>query len=247
MKYLEILREDDAVVATPDAATATPTAPVEKPATKVFYHVTTKARMRSIQELGIKPNHNRRWKTGFGVQLGDRGKIYLMSDFTAAVRWAHKTQWEHFHGKTPAKSPYVIVCVREDPNNLEPDPHPENGLYGHTWFQKTGTIEPQNIMKVIPLTPALVKQIVNGGTAIQEAIGSHYNARDCHHALISKGWEETSAFGMYENPEYPEYAIEVNIHSPDGGPFTVYRGGHIISKMAVPPFAQQLGLKDRLI
>jgi hypothetical protein len=246
MKYLEILREDEEVAA--PASDIAPTATEPAAATKVYYHVTTKARLRSIQELGIEPNRNRRWRTGKGMQLGERGNIYLISDFTAAVRWGHKLQWEHFNGKIPAKSPYVIICVRENPKTLEPDPHPENGLYDHTWFQKAGSIEPKDIMKIIPLTADLVKQVTHGKDAVHEAIGSHYSARACHKALLIKGWQETQTPNMYKNPEYPEYSIDLDIHSFDGGgPFIVYRGSRRLGKMKIPPVAQHMAMKDKII
>jgi hypothetical protein len=170
MRYLELL-EDDAVETPTDEKNSVPAA--EPAMIKVYFHVTTKQRLKSIQQNGIEPNHNRRWKTGFGKTLGDRGNIYLMSDFTAAVRWAHKQEWEHFQGKAPDPSPYIIICVRENPANLEPDPHPENWAYGHSWFQKKGNIAPEDIMKVIPLTRGLIKQVVNGGEAVMERRTRH--------------------------------------------------------------------------
>lgn len=248
MRYRELL-EDQAEMDAPAPTDAVAEKPVAQ--TKVYFHVTTKQRLKSIQQNGIEPNHNRRWKTGFGKTLGDRGNIYLMSDFTAAVRWAHKQEWEHFNGKVPDPSPYIIICVREDPKTLEPDPHPENGLYGHSWFQKKGSIAPQDIMKVIPLTRALIKQVVNGGQAVMErtlsGVTSHYSPRKCIQALTNKGWLATSTPNMFKNPDYPEYSIDLDIHNPNGdGPFTVYRHNEKLGVVSTPPVAQHMGLKDKL-
>lgn len=231
-----------------DVAPAGAVKPVAPPrTTKVYFHVTTKHRLKAIQERGIEPNHPRRWKTGFGKQLGDRGNIYLMSDFAAAVHWAYKQQWEHYKGKEPDKSPYIIICVREDPKTLEPDPHPENGLYGNTWFQKKGSITPEDILKVIPLTPALVKQTVGNGGKVTEAWGHHYSVGKCMKALADKGWHETTVPMEFANPEYPEFTIDLDIDSIGEGPFTVFRGTRKLGTMKVPPFAQHLGLKHGLI
>ena len=227
--------------------------PVGKPEatnTKVYFHVTTQRRLKSIRHSGIEPNHNRRWKTGFGKALGDRGSIYLISDFTSAVRWAHKMEWEHYAGKTPEKSPYVIICVRENPKNLQPDPHPEAGLYGHTWFQKAGSIPPEDILKVIPLTRALIKQVATDGEAVLEdnvrGVTSFFSAAKCIRALEANGWRETTVPGMFRNAGYPEYSVDVDIHNPHGGPYTLYRGGTKLGNMKLPPVAQHLGLKDKL-
>jgi hypothetical protein len=241
MRYIELLEASDDPV-TPDAAQEP-----DRSASKVFFHVTTKQRLKSIQENGIEPNHKRKWKTGFGNILGERGYIYLISDFSAAVRWAYKKQWEHFKGKQPEKSPYIILCVRENPKNLQPDPHPENGLYGDTWFQKKGSIAPEDIMKVIPLTASLINQIVK----VTESMGMHglinnWSRRKCLNALQERGWHETSAPGMFSNPEYPEFHIELDIDSPNK-PFTIYHSHQKPVATDSLPTAQQLGLKAKLL
>src|SRR4051812_25391217 len=115
MRYFDILAEAAVEEPVANAPVDAPVEPEVGPTTKVFYHVTTKNRLKAIQERGIEPNHNRRYRTGYGNQLGERGKIYLISDFPAAVRWAHKKEWERFNGKLPDKSNFVIICVRADP------------------------------------------------------------------------------------------------------------------------------------
>jgi hypothetical protein len=243
MRYLELLEYEDGtqVPTEPNAAVeAQPEGP-----TRDFFHVTTKHRLRSIEANGIVPNRNRRWKTAFGQALGERGKIYLMSDFTSAVRWAYKMQWEHFQGKknAPSKSPYIILKVRENPAELEPDPHPENGLYGNSWFQKSGSIDPSNIVKVIPLTSDLTRQVATTGKAVLEGLTSTYSPARAMRELRAKGWEMTNTPQEYKNTEYPELSVDLDVNSPLGGPFTVFYRNRKIGVFRSLPTAQQLGMK----
>jgi hypothetical protein len=130
-------------------------------ANQPLFHVTTPRRVKLILQSGIEPNHHRRWKGLFGDKLGERGYIYLISDLTAAIRWAATLQQS---GKND--TPIEIVCVGNvDPAKLEPDPNPFGKLhYPGKWFQMQGSIKPKNILRVIPLTPELVQQVMDGGT-----------------------------------------------------------------------------------
>jgi hypothetical protein len=272
MRYLELLQEfqdtESSSEATPKTAAVDP-----KVDTKVYYHVTTKARLKSIEASGIEPGRKRRWKTGTGRQLGERGKIYLMSDFHAAVHWANKLQWERYNGKEPDPSPYIIICVRENPKNLAPDPHPENGLYGKSWFEKDGKIDPENIMKIIPLTKELIQSVTESAEFVTEDAddpladfadlkpqvsaetpalpghtpGHHYSLRKCMMLLQQRGWTPTQTPNEFKNSEYPEYSIDLDIDSVQDGPFTVWRGNHKLGVTRIPPVAQHMALKDRLI
>ncbi len=132
---------------------------------KMFFHVTTPVRTKKILQSGIEPGHNRRWKGMYHRRpLGDRGYVYLISDFSSAVRWAAKVQWEL--SKKDRDQPVDILCISNlDPASIEPDPNPEGQLsHGGTWFQMKGTIDRENVVWVVPLTPELIKQAVNGGT-----------------------------------------------------------------------------------
>jgi hypothetical protein len=242
MRYKELLEFQSNDEIEP-AANAAP----EQSSSKVYFHVTTKHRLKSIQQHGIEPNHKRKWKTGFGNILGERGNIYLISDFDAAVRWAYTQQWEHYNGKEPAASPYIIISVRENPENLEPDPHPHNGLYGNTWFQKKGKIAPEDIMKVIPLTKALIQQVVKVAESMgMHGIISHWSRKKCLRALTDRGWYESdSTPGMFINSEYPEFYIDLDINSLHK-PFTIYRPHAEPIVTDSPPTASQLALKSHL-
>jgi hypothetical protein len=140
---------------------------------KLFFHVTTKRRINSIMQQGIEPTgRHRRWKNAVGGTLGNRGYIYLMSDFTAAVKWAAKMDYDLNPQRTDGKRSQhvVILCLRNVPEDqLEPDPNVEGQMQSPgKWFQMKGTIGPENIVKVIPLTDEMVKQAVyianHGGT-----------------------------------------------------------------------------------
>jgi hypothetical protein len=130
-----------------------------------FYHVTTDTRLKSIMTNGLEPGHRRRWKNVFGTKLvGDRGFIYLISNFTEAVRFAAKQDYEHRNEGKRSKT--VILVVHNVPTkSLERDPNIEGQLASHSWFRSNATIKPTDLVRVIPLTDALVKQVIDGGTA----------------------------------------------------------------------------------
>lgn len=133
----------------------------QAPTAKQLFHVTTPRRVKLILQSGIEPNHHRRWKGLFGDKLGERGYIYLISDLTSAVRWAATLQ-----GQSSKDTPIDIVCVGNvDPSRLEPDPNPFGKLhYPGKWFQMQGAISPENILRVLPLTPDLTQRVMDGGT-----------------------------------------------------------------------------------
>src|SRR4051812_22549601 len=94
-------------------------------ASDVFYHVTTKRRLKSILAGGIAPGHNRRWKNRAHVVIGSRDHVYMISDFTAAVRWAAHMSWEF--SKNMNLDNFVILAIRP-PKTMEPDPNLQGQL-----------------------------------------------------------------------------------------------------------------------
>jgi hypothetical protein len=212
MRYSEILQED---------------ANQPVPSLRNYYHVTTTRRIKSILANGLEPGHHRRWKNAFGKKLGDLGHIYLISDLPHAIQWAANMEWDHFQGKIPAKSPYVIVVVQADPATLKPDPHPQNGLYGRSWFMKEGAIAPQNIVKVIPLTAELKKQVVNDGQSIMESLFSPSLQKKCVRSLVKRGWVEEGCPGCFVHDNYPGFMVHVDTKNPKG-PFVIFHNGERI-------------------
>jgi hypothetical protein len=128
-----------------------------------FYHVTTDSRLKSIMTTGLEPGHHRRWKNAFGAKLGERGYLYLISNFTASVKWAAKQDYEYrTEGK---KTKTVILVLHNIPTaSVDRDPNIEGQLRGHSWFRSTATVAPTDIVRVIPLTAELVQQVVKSGT-----------------------------------------------------------------------------------
>ena len=134
-----------------------------QPIGQTFYHVTTNNRVKSIMADGLEPGRHRRWKNSFGATLGDRGFIYLISNFTEAVRFAARQDYQHRITKKAAKT--VILCIQNVPTDkLVLDDHIESQFAGNTWFKLPDVIPPHDIVRVIPLSPELTKQLVNGGT-----------------------------------------------------------------------------------
>jgi hypothetical protein len=113
---------------------------------------------------GLEPGHHRRWKSSFGATLGDRGYIYLISDFSQAVRWAAKQ--DYLYRADGKRTKTIILVLRNVPTEgLEHDTNIEGQLAGNTWYRVKAIIPPKDIVRVIPLTPELTKQVVNNGTA----------------------------------------------------------------------------------
>src|SRR5690349_7637947 len=111
-----------------------------------FYHVTTDTRLKSIMTKGLEPGHRRRWKNTFGTKLvGDRGYIYLFSNFNEAVHFAAEKDYEHRNEGKHSKT--VILVVHNVPTkSLERDPHITGQLHGHSWFRTPVTISPRDIV-----------------------------------------------------------------------------------------------------
>lgn len=134
-----------------------------------FFHVTTQDRMKSIMASGLQPpkasRRHRRWRNSFGGLLGERDYIYLISDFTEAVRFAARMDYQHrVNNRSNAK--IVILVLNNVPTEgLVRDDHIDGQLAGHTWYKSPANIPPQDIVRVIPLTLELKKQAIVGSNA----------------------------------------------------------------------------------
>lgn len=162
---------------------------IETPAAgSAFYHVTTNTRLKAIMVSGIEPGHHRRWKNTMGGKLGDRGYIYLISDLSHAIRWAAKQDYLYRMDGKQTKT--LILVVRNVPTKgLERDPNIEGQIAGHSWYRIKAVIPPSDIVRVIPLTPEMIQQVVNGGTAemppeeIPEPVTKTVSPHETHSAL----------------------------------------------------------------
>lgn len=123
------------------------------------FHVTTEARLKAIRREGLRTGRRAQWRDRAGRGQGDRGAIYVISEFGQAARWAAKMEWDHgLQGK-------IRILKLKDVAGLVPDGHWQSGLYGHTWFNTSAEIPPEAIVAVYELTPDMRREIVATGTA----------------------------------------------------------------------------------
>lgn len=121
-----------------------------------YYHVTPSSRVPKILSNGIESGHKAQWNNAFGKKLGDRNKVYMFSDFTMAVRWAHKMQFD-------MKKPISILVIDSPPGNIKNDNHVEAQMNGNSWYTTDETIPPSCIKNVYPLTLEMTRAVVKDG------------------------------------------------------------------------------------
>lgn len=127
-----------------------------------YWHCTTADRLEKITSQGLRPQRRRRWNNAFGAALGERDRIYLISDFREAVRWGAKMAYDH--------SATVVLLKMLPDVAPEPDECFESQLAGRTWF-KAPALAPSCVLRTLPLTPELVRAIVSsnyGGPGVTE-------------------------------------------------------------------------------
>lgn len=133
------------------------------PIGRYFYHVTTSNRVKSIMKLGLETGRHRRWRNAFGAMQGERGYVYLISDYAQAVRFAAKQSWDYRDSKM---KPVILQLQNIPVESLVKDDHIDGGLYyGNTWYKLPAPIPPQDIVRVIPFTPEMMKQAVRANQA----------------------------------------------------------------------------------
>lgn len=126
---------------------------------KLYFHVTWASRIPNIKREGLLIGKRRNWKNPFGSMQGSRDVLYIMDDFSAAVRWAHKMEWD-------AKRSAAIVVLRSVPGEIDPDEHIDAVLSGNGhWLTTDQNIPADLIASVIPMSIALARQVANGGVA----------------------------------------------------------------------------------
>lgn len=130
------------------------------PTGRYFYHVTTNNRVKSIMKHGLETGRHRRWHNAFGAALqGERGFVYLISDYTQAVRFAAKQSWDYRNSKM---EPVILQVTNVPAEALVKDEHIDGQLYyRNTWYKLKAPIPPEDIVRVIPFTPEMMKQVVN--------------------------------------------------------------------------------------
>jgi hypothetical protein len=120
-----------------------------------YYHVTFNDRLPKIRKEGLRTGRNRIWNTGFGDKYGDTKTVYLFTQQAAAVRWAHKMEWEF-------KKPATILLLKNIPHDIEEDPSLEQQLAGQSgvWKRVRGNIPPECIVGEVPMTVDLARALV---------------------------------------------------------------------------------------
>lgn len=133
------------------------------PTGRYFYHVTTSNRVKSIMKHGLETGRHRRWRNAFGAMQGERGYVYLISDYTQAVRFAAKQSWDYRNSKM---EPVILQLANVPTDALVKDDHIDGQLYyRNTWYKLQAPIPPEDIVRVIPFTPEMRKQVVDGREA----------------------------------------------------------------------------------
>lgn len=135
------------------------------PPGRYFYHVTTSNRVKSIMKHGLETGRHRRWRNAFGAMQGERGYVYLISDYTQAVRFAAKQAYDYRNSRM---EPVILQLQNVPTDDLMPDDHVDSGLYyRNTWYKLRTPIPPEDIVRVIPFTPEMTKQAVQANQANQ--------------------------------------------------------------------------------
>ena len=116
-----------------------------------IYHVTFKSNVASIAKKGLVTHRKRIWKNMFGQFIGQPDKIYFITDFHEAVRFAAKLEW--FSKKT-----VVILTINSVPRTYQKDDHIENMF--DTWFKTSEHFAVGTIVKVDDLTIDMQKHLI---------------------------------------------------------------------------------------
>jgi hypothetical protein len=125
----------------------------------VYFHCTFASRVKSILQQGLVTGKRRTWSNMFNRRQGRQDVIYMMSDFTAAVRWAFEMEYQF-------ERPTAIIMFSEDDDDVTPDPHIQAQLAGSgTWKMTQKSVPSNQILRVIPLTIDLKKEVGQTGKA----------------------------------------------------------------------------------
>jgi len=124
----------------------------------IFYHVTFKSRLKSILKNGITSGHKRNWNNAFGAKLGKNDQVYIFTDFTSAVRWAARMEWDF-------EKDIVIIRLRFDGDHSRDDHWENDG----TWWSTSSHISPDQIIDVIPLVLTMKQEVAQTGKATPPA------------------------------------------------------------------------------
>jgi hypothetical protein len=166
---------------------------VTEPKSSVFYHVTFKSRLKSIMKNGITSGHKRNWNNRFGSKLGSTRLIYLFSDYTSAVRWAARMEWDF----RDQGNPEIVIVRIQFTGYGRRDEHWEND---GSWWTTVDPIPPDQIIDVIPLTLEMKQEVAQTQKATPPALseGKSYDLPVKQYSVATR--ETTKDVKIYENP-----------------------------------------------
>lgn len=125
----------------------------------MLYHITLLKNIGKILKEGIQPNKPALWaKRNFG--RFPKGCIFGCTEYSDAVRWAFKTDWqvnEPHRLRGAPDIPVVIIGFDGNPDEWERDTHIEGaGADGH-WIKSTTGVAPDRLQSIT--LPAKWKEI----------------------------------------------------------------------------------------
>lgn len=132
-----------------------------------FYHVTETEKAASIYEKGLTIGNKRVWSNSLGGKQGDQKAVYLFSDFSDALRFAHKL---FYGGRYKSSNDVTILRVRGIDWELVPDDHIEAqmarvGGKPHSWWKSYKEIPADLIGFRIFMSREMLRTLVSEGSA----------------------------------------------------------------------------------
>lgn len=129
---------------------------------KELYHVTNTKSVSNIRAKGILPMQTSNWIKG---QKGERyggGYIYAMESPESAVRWAGKMDWEFNKAMGTGKISIVVFDPIDGEWEEDTADPMSQVLHNGRWLKSLGSVKPQQIKKIIPVTIDMTRAVVQG-------------------------------------------------------------------------------------
>lgn len=123
-----------------------------------LYHVTPTSRVRSIKHHGIRHSMPSNWvKQGNGEPYG-KGFIFAFEDWTDALRWAGRMDWE-LHQATGTGNISIVTLRSTAPWDLDDaDPLSQGGRKGR-WLKSRWPVPNADIIKAERVTTDMLRTL----------------------------------------------------------------------------------------
>lgn len=119
-----------------------------------FYHIVAKNETKSIKRRkGIYPKVKSTYVNAFGLDLRNRGAVYAFTDYSDAVRWAAKYEFD-------LKKPTVLITYEDSKEAYQKDMNFEMQLGFASSVYKLGWIDESQFVNVEDVTPEMIKEVV---------------------------------------------------------------------------------------